>query len=60
MVLVLCLSLTGCTNKSLLGSSYAEDDFSTMPRSMRRADSHDLPTACSNKARQIERNLGYE
>ena len=58
--LVLCLSLTGCANQSFRGSSFAEDDWSTMPRSMRRPEDQTSPTAYSNKARQIERNLGIE
>ncbi len=58
--LILCLSLTGCVNQTLRGNAFPEDDWSSMPKSMRPADDDRLPTAYSNKARQIERNLGIE
>ncbi|MHB8902492.1 MAG: hypothetical protein ACYC6Y_27335 [Thermoguttaceae bacterium] len=58
--LALCLSLTGCASQNLRGGAFADDEWSTMPRSMRPADDQGLPTAYSNKARQIERNLGIE
>ena len=58
--LVLCLSLTGCASDALRGGSFLEDEWSTMPQSMRRAEDQGLPTAYSNKAKQIERNLGIQ
>ncbi len=58
--LVFCLLMTGCTNQALRGSSFFEDDWSTMPRSMRVTEDQASPTAYSNKARQIERNLGVQ
>lgn len=59
-VLVLCLSLTGCANDALRGGSFLEDDWSTMPQSMRSSEDQGMPTAYSNKAKQIERNLGIQ
>ena len=58
--LVFSLWLTGCASTSLRGGSYFEDEWSTLPKSMRRADDPSAPTAYSNKARQIERNLGVD
>jgi len=52
--------MTGCANQALRGSSFFEDDWSTMPKAMRRAEAPASPTAYSNKARQIERNLGVQ
>jgi hypothetical protein len=56
--LVLCLAALGCTSTGLRGTSYMEDDFSTLPKSYRRAELQSSPTAYSNKAKQIESNLG--
>lgn len=58
--LVLCLSLTGCANQAVRGTPFFEDEWSTLPKSMRRADDQASPTAFSNKACQIERNLGVQ
>ncbi len=58
--LVLCLSMTGCAHHTLRGNSFLEDDWSTTPSSMRRVEDPALPTAYSNKARQIERNFGIQ
>ena len=59
-VLVLCLSMTGCASDTLRGGSFLEDDWSTLPKSMRPAEEQATPTAYSNKAKQIERNLGIQ
>jgi hypothetical protein len=56
--MVLCLSMTGCANQTLRGDSFFEDDWLTLPKSMRHTDDQASPTAFSNKACQIERNLG--
>jgi hypothetical protein len=58
--LVLCVSLSGCANPSLRGSSYLEDEWSTLPSAMRQTEDQLTPTAYSNKARQVERNLGVQ
>jgi hypothetical protein len=59
-VLVFCLSIAGCASDTLRGGSFLEDDWSTMPTTMRRAEDQGSPTAYSNKAKQIERNLGIQ
>ena len=59
-VLVFSLSVAGCASDALRGSSFLEDEWSTMPKLMRRAEDQSLPTAYSNKARQIEHNLGIQ
>lgn len=59
-LVVLCLSMAGCANETLRGGSFFEDNWSTLPQSMRHPDDQAAPTAYSNKARQIERNLGVQ
>ena len=60
MALMACLTLPGCAWEDLRGSSFVEDSWTTLPKGMRPVDSESIPTACSNKARQIERNLGVQ
>ena len=52
------LMLPGCTKANLRGDAFAQDEWSTLPQSFRRADQPGSASAYSNKARQIERNLG--
>ena len=56
--LVVCLGLSGCTSPSLRGDGFPEDDLSTWAGRMRLADELGQSHAYSNKARQIDRNLG--
>lgn len=58
VLLLLGLALPGCTSANLRGDPFAQDEWSTLPQSFRRADETGPPTAYSNKARQIEQNLG--
>lgn len=61
MALLACLVLLpGCAWQDLHGSSFAEDGWTTLPKGMRPVDDESTPTAYSNKARQIERNLGVQ
>lgn len=57
-LLLLGLMLPGCTKSNLRGETFAQDEWSTLPQALRRADHPGSATAYSNKARQIERNLG--
>ncbi len=57
-LLLLGLMLPGCTKANLRGDAFAQDEWSTLPQSFRRADQPGSASAYSNKARQIERNLG--
>lgn len=59
-VLVFCLTFTGCCNMDLCGGSLREDDLSAMPKQMRPAERNNEAFGFSNKAKQIERNLGYQ
>jgi len=56
--LVACLGMSGCTNLNLRGGSFPENDLSSWGRQMRGADALGLSQAFSNKARQIDRDLG--
>jgi len=58
--LVLCLSLTGCASDTLRGGSFLENEWTTLPKTMRPVEDQGPPTAYSNKAKQIERNLGIQ
>ncbi len=57
-VLVVCLGQSGCSNLNLRGEGFAEDDLSNLARQARRADDVGHSDAFSNKARQIDANLG--
>ena len=57
-LVIVCLGLTGCCNWGLRGEEFPENDLSKLPRQFRAADPDLEPFAFSNKARQIERNLG--
>lgn len=58
-LVVACLGITGCCDWNLRGDHFAEDDLSTLPQQFRPVDPDGEPFTFSNKARQIERNLGY-
>ena len=57
-LLLLGLMLPGCTKANLRAMRSPQDEWSTLPQSLRRADQPGSASAYSNKARQIERNLG--
>jgi hypothetical protein len=56
--MVLGLSLAGCTSLNLRGEAFPEDETSTWFQQMRRSESLGQSHAFSNKARQIDTNLG--
>jgi hypothetical protein len=57
-VLVACLGVLGCTNLNLRGDPFPENELSTVARQMRQVDDLGQSHAFSNKARQIEQDLG--
>ena len=56
--LVACLGMSGCTNLNLRGDSVAENELSGFAAQLRGADGLGPSHAFSNKARQIDMNLG--
>jgi hypothetical protein len=59
MVLAACLSLAGCKTVKLKNDDNFTDDYATWGQGHRPADSTDGNlTGASEKARQVERNLG--
>jgi hypothetical protein len=63
-VLVFCLALAGCCNMDVCGhsseDSFREDGLSGTSQQMRPAERNNEAFGFSNRARQIERNLGYQ
>jgi hypothetical protein len=59
VLLVLGLGLSGCAKLDIRGDKFAEDDLSTMPGKIRSHESTGGTWGVSNKAVQIEHNLGY-
>jgi hypothetical protein len=64
-VLVGCLALSGCQHVDsgrqhvdLRGEKFPEDELSGLSRRLRPRDTETEPAGMSNKARQIEGNLG--
>ena len=55
---VACLLLSGCASWNLRGESYPEGEMSQMVQQLRPPDGEGDSFAFSNKARQIDRNLG--
>lgn len=53
------LGLPGCQSWNVRGEQFAEDDFSSMPRGLRPFEPGSEAFGVSNKALQIERNLGF-
>jgi len=56
--LAACLGISGCTNLNLRGERFPENELSTWAREVRGADETSPSYAFSNKAREIDRNLG--
>jgi len=57
-VLAVGLGVSGCTHLNLRGEGFADNDLSNLAGQIRRGN-QDVPSdAFSNKARQIDRNLG--
>ena len=57
-VLVGCLTLSGCQHVDLRGEKFPEDELSGFSRRLRPRDTEAEPAGMSNKARQIEGDLG--
>jgi hypothetical protein len=58
-LIVACLSASGCTGWNLRGEPFSQDELTTLPQQFRTTDPDGEAFTFSNKARQIERNLGY-
>jgi hypothetical protein len=61
LVLIACLGVSGCCgNCNLRGESFADDSFASQGRAMRTADRNNELFGVSNKAQQIERDVGVK
>lgn len=58
-MLVACAAVPGCAKFDLRGEPFKEDEFSLMPRQLRPREKQEESWGVSNKAIQIEKNLGY-
>ena len=58
LVLGAALGMVGCTSLNLRGHGFPENDLAEWGRKARGADVQGTSHAFSNKARQIDRNLG--
>ncbi len=59
VVLLLVAGTAGCQSWNLRGEGFAEDEFSSMPKRLRPFEPGSEAFGVSNKALQIERNLGF-
>lgn len=59
-VLVFCVVLTGCCNFDVRGDKFPEDELSGMCQQMRPQEKNKEAFGFSNKAKQIERNFGFQ
>jgi hypothetical protein len=57
-VLVVCLGMSGCSNLNLRGERFSDNELSDLAGELRQTDATGPSDAFSNKARQIDRNLG--
>ena len=57
-VLAVCLGTAGCSPMNLRGEPFADNELSNFAGELRHADQTGPSDAFSNKARQIDRNLG--
>ena len=55
---VACLGLSGCANLNLRGEKFREEEMSSLARQLRQVNGQGQSFAFSNKARQIDQNLG--
>jgi len=58
VVLAVSLGILGCANLNVRGSGFPENDLADWGRKVRGGDAQQTSHAFSNKARQIDRNLG--
>ena len=59
VLLALSLIPAGCAGTDVRGSKFPEDDLSTLSGKVRPPEPGNQPAGMSNKAMQIERDLGY-
>ncbi len=59
-MLAACLGLAGCARFNLRGDPFPEDDISALSRQLRPHDTNAEAWGASNKALQIENDLGYQ
>jgi len=52
------LAASGCTNMNMRGEGFADDPMTDLARRLRQVDEQAESFAFSNKARQIDRDLG--
>ena len=59
-ILAVCglLAVSGCANLNLRGEEYPDNSMSDLAQRIRQVDNQAQSFAFSNKARQIDRNLG--
>ena len=57
-LLAACLGTSGCANLNLRGEYFPDNDLANLARQMRQVDELGPSDAFSNKARQIDRDLG--
>lgn len=57
-LLLVCLGLAGCSNLDLRGERFSDNELSNLAGEMRHSDATASSDAFSNKARQIDKNLG--
>lgn len=59
LVVLFAVSVPGCQSWNLRGETFPEDEFSGMPKHLRPFEPGSEAFGVSNKALQIERNLGF-
>lgn len=59
-LVIVCLGMAGCCNSwNLRGDGFPDDELAHVPQQVRPKEPTGVPYGFSNKARQIESNLGY-
>ena len=53
-----CLGFSGCASLNLRGETFREDEMTSLTRQLRQVQEQGQSFAFSNKARQIDQNLG--
>lgn len=59
VALLACLGLSGCAGFDLRGESFKEDELSGTARQLRPRENKNEAWGTSNKALQIEKDLGF-
>jgi hypothetical protein len=58
-IAIACTSLCGCRNWEPRGERFQHDPLLELPRDLRQSEANTEFWGASNKARQIESNLGF-